>query len=50
MYLGKLIGEPKASSEIAEIGWFDSNSDPNKLSVMAKKQLIPWLKQHGYIN
>lgn len=50
MYTGELIGEPKASSEIAGIGWLDSNSDPNKLSIMAKKQFIPWLKQYGYIN
>lgn len=50
MYEGKLIGEPKPSSEIAEIGWFDSNSDPKNISLIARRTIFPWLKQHGYIN
>lgn len=50
MYTGKLIGEPKPSSEIAEIGWFDSNSDPKNLSVIAQRTIFPWLKEHGYIS
>lgn len=50
MYVGKLTGEPKPSSEIAEIGWFDSNSDKKNLSVIAERTIFPWLKEHGYIN
>lgn len=50
MYQGKLIGEPKPSSEIVEIGWFDTNSDKKNMSVIAKRTIFPWLKQHGYIN
>lgn len=50
MYEGELIGDPKPSSEIVEIGWFDTNSDPKKLSVIAKRTILPWLKKHGYIN
>lgn len=50
MYEGNLIGEPKPSSEIAEIGWFDSNSDKRSLSVIAQRTIFPWLKKHGYIN
>lgn len=50
MYEGKLIGDPKPSSEIVEIGFFDSNSDKNHLSVIAQHTIFPWLKEHGYIN
>ena len=50
LYEGKLIGEPRPSSEIVEIGWFDSNSDPKNLSLIAKRTIFPWLKMHGYIN
>ena len=50
LYKGELIGEPKPSSEIVEIGWFDSNSDPKNLSLIAKRTIFPWLKMHGYIN
>lgn len=50
MYKGKLIGEPKPSSEIVETGWFDSNSDPKKLSIIAQRTIFPWLKMHGFIN
>lgn len=50
LYEGKLIGEPKPSSEVVEIGWFDTNSDQKNLSVIAKRTIFPWLKMHGYIN
>ncbi len=50
MYTGSLIGEPKPTSEIAEIGYFDSNSDKKHLSTIAKRLIFPWLKEHGYIN
>jgi len=50
MYEGKLIGTPKPSSEIAEIGYFDSNSDKKHLSIIAQRTIFPWLKKHGYIN
>lgn len=50
LYEGNLIGEPKPSSEIVEIGYFDTNSDPKNLSVIAKRVIFPWLKMHGYLN
>ncbi len=50
MYEGKLKGEPKPSSEIVEIGWFDTSSAPENLSIIAKRTIFPWLKKHGYIN
>jgi len=50
MYTGKLEGAPKPSSEIAEIGWFDSNSDKKNLSIIAQRIIFPWLKKYGYIS
>ena len=50
MYTGNLIGEPKASAEVAEIGYFDTNSNSKHLSVIAQRTIFPWLKEHGYIN
>lgn len=50
VYEGKLIGIPKPSSEIAEIGWFDTNSDTKHITTIARRTIFPWLKQHGYIN
>lgn len=50
LYEGKLKGEPTPSSEIVEIGWFDTKSDPEKLSVIAGRTIFPWLKKQGYIN
>ncbi len=50
VYEGKLIGEPKPSSEIAEIGWFDTNSPKENISTIAQRTIFPWLKKHGYIN
>lgn len=50
MYKGKLIGVPKPSSEIVEIGYFDTKSNKKHLSVIAQRTIFPWLKEHGYIN
>lgn len=50
MYEGKLIGEPKPSSEIVEIGYFDTQSDKKHLSTIARRTIFPWLKENGYIN
>ncbi len=50
MYIGKLIGKPKISSEVFELGYFDSNSPRKHLSEIAQKKIFPWLKKHGYIN
>lgn len=50
MYGGKLIGDPKPSSEIVEIDYFDTSSDKKHLSIIAQRTIFPWLKKHGYIN
>lgn len=49
LYEGKLIGKPKPSGEIVEIGYFDSMSDKIHLSEIAQRKIFPWLKKHGYI-
>lgn len=50
MYTGKLIGIPKPSSEIAEIGWLNTNIDKKHLPLIAQRTIFPWLKKHGYIS
>lgn len=50
MYEGQLKGVPKPKSEIVEIGYFDTNSNPKNLSIIAQRTIFPWLKKHGYIN
>src|SRR3990172_12417866 len=50
MYEGKLKGEPKPSSEVVEIGWFDSKSNTENLSSIAQRTIFLWLKEQGYIN
>jgi 8-oxo-dGTP diphosphatase len=50
LYRGKLVGEPIPSSEIEEIDYLDSKTDPVKLSAIAINQMFPWLKKQGYIN
>jgi len=50
MYEGKLTGEPKPSSEVVEIGYFDTKSDKKHLSLIAQRTIFPWLKEHGFIN
>lgn len=50
LYEGRLVGKPRPSGEVVEIGWFDTKSNPKNLSVIAKRTIFPWLKSHGYIN
>lgn len=50
LYEGKLKGVPKPCSEISEIGYFDTNSPPENLSLIAKRTIFPWLKKNGFIN
>lgn len=49
MYTGELSGEMKPSSEVAEIGYFDSTTDKKYLSAIAVNKMFPWLKEKGYI-
>lgn len=49
LYLGKLVGLPKVSSEVFEMGYFDS-SDTSHLSEIAERKIFPWLKKNEYIN
>lgn len=49
LYKGKLLHEPCASSEIAEIKYFDSSADKEVLTKMGK-QIVTWLKDKDYID
>ncbi len=40
LYAGNLLQEPKPSSEIAEIGYFDSSVDEQKVTKMGKQILL----------
>lgn len=48
LYTAELLGEPQASSEVAEIIYADSEIDPSRLAPI-DKQILPWLKKKGYI-
>jgi 8-oxo-dGTP diphosphatase len=50
LFRGKLMGEPKALSEIEEMDYLDTKTDAAKLSAVAINQMFPWLKKQGYIN
>lgn len=50
MYTGRIIGTPVATSEVEEIGYFNTLSKENNLSEIARNAIFPWLKEHGYIN
>ena len=50
LYQCTLEDEPKASSEIEEIRYFDSVSDRQHLSEFAGEYIFPWLKKNNYIN
>lgn len=49
LYKGELIGNPRPSSEIAEIKYFDTSTDEKYLSSIAFHKIFPWLKEHTYI-
>lgn len=50
LYEGRLTGTPKPSSEVVEIGFFDTTSPKKHLSQIAQRKIFPWLKEQGYIN
>src|SRR5258708_1131798 len=50
LYSATFIGEPKPAAEIVEIDYFDSQTDPARVSEIGQTQIFPWLKESGYIN
>lgn len=50
LYQADIIGTPRIGAEIAEIEYIDSRTDPKKLTPMGNMKMMPWLKEHGYIN
>lgn len=49
LYKGDLLKRPMPSSEIAEIGYFNSNANPEQVSFMGV-DIIKWLKRHKLID
>lgn len=49
LYKGSLLHEPKPSSEIAEIGYFDSSAPEERVTIMGKA-ILKWLKTQNYID
>lgn len=49
LYKANIVGQPIASSEIAEINFFDSNTDKKHISEIGQRQIFPWLKENNYI-
>lgn len=50
LYAGELKGKPKVSSEVFDMGYFDSNSPKKHISEITQTKIFPWLKKNGYIN
>ncbi|MEX0881621.1 MAG: NUDIX domain-containing protein [Candidatus Saccharimonadales bacterium] len=50
LYQAEFTGEPTPTEEIVEIDYFDSSTDERKISEIGRTQILPWLKQHDYIN
>ncbi|MEP3784149.1 NUDIX domain-containing protein [Ascidiaceihabitans sp.] len=45
LYAGSLVGEPRISSEIAELVWFDLTSvDFDRLSPIVANKIVPFLR------
>ena len=51
LFSGELIGEPKPSSEIEELGWISAADaiSPN-LTPIIKRQILPFLLQKGMLH
>ena len=48
LYETNLLDDPKPSSEVEEIRYFDSSIDPKHLDILGKK-VFAWLKKNDYI-
>lgn len=49
LYLGDLIGEPSANSEIKELVWFGPSDDRTQLSPSLKNKIVPDLIDRGIL-
>jgi 8-oxo-dGTP pyrophosphatase MutT (NUDIX family) len=50
LYTAKAEEPYKASSEIAELGWFSTSSDQNLLSAIVRNKIVPTLHEAGLID
>lgn len=48
LYSGELLDDPLPSSEVVEVRYFNSTIPEKHLTDMTR-QMIPWLKEQGYI-
>jgi 8-oxo-dGTP diphosphatase len=49
LYYGEIVGEPKASNEIAEVQYFDTGTDRKHLG-MVSIEILNWLQAQGYVD
>lgn len=49
LYTGKINGKMKPSTDIEELKWFGRNDDWNKLGIIGKNKVMPWLVKKGLI-
>lgn len=49
VYIGKIKGEPKISSEIEEQRWFGKDNDPGILSPIIRNKILPALLKYNLI-
>ncbi len=45
LYRGRLVGEPRPSSEIVELVWFGADSDPSELTPIFVSRILPDLRR-----
>ena len=50
LYGGELIGEPQASSEIAELHWFAPDDDESLLAPSIRNHILPDLRLRGLLS
>lgn len=48
LYTGELLDDPQPSSEVVEVCYFNSTIPEKHLTDMTR-QILPWLKEQGYI-
>jgi 8-oxo-dGTP diphosphatase len=49
LYVGHLLGELRASSEIKELVWFSLGDDPSVLSPIVRNHIVPALEVAGLL-
>ena len=50
LYRGELVGDPRASSEIAELHWFAPDGDESLLAPSIRNHILPDLRLRGLLS